>query len=92
MSRLYKHSGKALFAKVGEDIVALNIEGGQCYGMDQIAGTVWSLLAEPTDIGKICDHLVTIYEVDPQLCRTDVAKLIQQFESEGLLDRIDPAS
>ena len=35
-----------LFANVGDDVVALNIEGGQCYGMDKIAGTVWGLLAE----------------------------------------------
>lgn len=91
MSTQYKHSGKALFANVGDEIVALNIEGGQCYGMDQIAGTVWGMLTEPTDIEKICDHIVQIYDVERHECRIEVAKLIQQFESEGLLERIAPA-
>lgn len=89
--QLYKHSDKALFANVGDDVVALNIEGGQCYGMDKIAGAVWGLLAEPTDVGKICDRLVEVYDVTPDACRADVEKLIRQFESEGLLDQVDPA-
>lgn len=89
-AQLYKHSGKALFAKVGDDVVALNIEGGQCYGMDKVAGTVWDMLAEPTDIGRICDRLIEVYDVTPDLCRAEVSKLIEQFESEGLLDQVDP--
>ena len=91
-SQLFKHSGKVLFANVGDDVVALNVEGGQCYGMDSIAGTVWGLLAEPIDIGSICDRLVAIYDVAPNVCRDDVAKLIRQFESEGLLEQVDPAA
>lgn len=88
-AQLFKHSDKALFANVGEDVVALNVEGGQCYGMDKIAGSVWGLLAEPTDIDSICNRLMEIYDVAPEVCRNDVAKLIQQFQKEGLLDQVD---
>jgi len=91
-AQLYRHSDKALFAKVGDDIVALNIEGGQCYGMDQIAGTVWGLLAEPNNIGNICDRLIEVYDVEPEVCREEVTKLIQQFQKERLLEPFNPTS
>jgi hypothetical protein len=90
-AQLFKHSGEALFANVGDDVVALNVEGGQCYGMDSIAGTVWGMLAEPAHVESICARLLEIYDVAPEICRNDVAKLIQQFEEEGLLEKVESA-
>ena len=45
--RLYRRSESALFSNVGEDIVALHIENGHCYGMEKATAAIWDLLAEP---------------------------------------------
>ncbi len=89
MSRpLYMRSEKAMFTNVGEDILALNVHDGQCYGMEKVSAAVWRLLAEPTDVERICESLVEQYEVEPALCRADVERLMAQFQSEGLIQEV----
>lgn len=85
---LYKLSDKSLFTSIGDDVVALNVEDGQCYGMEKVTAEVWRLLAEPTGLERICDRLVQLYEVDPAVCRADVERLIAQFRSEGLVETV----
>lgn len=85
---LYKLSNKALFTSLGDDIVALNVEDGQCYGMEKVTAEVWRLLAEPTGIDRICDRLLELYEVEPNVCRADVERLVAQFRQEGLVESV----
>ena len=89
---IYKLSDKALFTSLGDDIVALNVERGQCYGMEKVTAEVWRLLAEPTDVDHLCDRLVEIYEVEPALCRADVQRLLEQLQSEGLVETVSAAA
>jgi hypothetical protein len=89
---IYKLSDKALFTSLGDDIVALNVEGGQCYGMEKVSAEVWRLLAEPTDLNRLCARLVELYEVEPAVCRTEVERLIDQLRSEGLVETVPAAA
>jgi hypothetical protein len=85
-SRLFVRSEQALSADVGEDVVALHVARGHCYGMEKVAAAVWNLLAEPTDLDRICEQLVQRYEIDEGTCRAEVGALLAQFESEGLVE------
>lgn len=89
---LYKLSEKALFTSLGDDVVALNVENGQCYGMEKVTAEVWRLLAEATGIDRICDRLIELYEVEPEVCRADVERLIAQFRKEGLVVTVNAGS
>ena len=87
-SQLYCRSPSALFSNLGDDIVALHVQNGHCYGMEAVTARVWQLLAEPTDVETICTHLLEHYEVEPSICRADIERLISQFRSEGLVDAV----
>ena len=89
---IYKLSGKALFTAVGEDIVALNVDDGQCYGMERVTAAVWRLLETPINIDDICERLVELYAVDPKVCRADVERLFGQLRSEGLVEVASPTA
>jgi predicted deacylase len=82
---LYKRSDEALFADIGDDIVALQVERGLSYGMENVTAAVWRLLAEPNHIDAICAELTQQYDVDANVCREEVAGLLAQFEAEGLI-------
>lgn len=84
----YKRSDDAIFAEVADDIVALHVLRGHSYGMEKVTAAVWRLLAEPTDLESICAELTRVYEVDPEVCRAEVSKLLTQFESEGLVQKV----
>lgn len=85
---IYKLSGKALFTAVGEDIVALNVDDGQCYGMEKVTAAVWRLLDTPMSIDQLCARLVEQYAVDPDTCQADIERLFGQLRSEGLIEEV----
>lgn len=87
MPTTYQRSQQAIFSQVGSDIVALNVERGAYYGMEEVTACVWELLATPQTLDQLCARLVEIYDVDPSACRTDVEALLETFEAEELIER-----
>ena len=87
MDIMYRRSDRALSADVGEDVIALNVQKGHCYGMEKVAADVWSMLELPSSLAQLCARLTDRYEVDPETCRLEVANLLRQFEQEGLIER-----
>ena len=89
---IYKLSDKSLFTGVGEDIVALNVDDGKCYGMEKVTAAVWRLLEQPMSVDDLCDRLAHLYAVEPALCRTDVDRLVNQLRSEELIEEVAAAA
>ena len=85
---VYRRSDAALFADVGSDVVALNVDKGHCYGMESVAAVVWNLLARPSSLDELCDSLIERYDVEPEICRKDIAALVGQLEHEGLVQGV----
>lgn len=78
-----------LFAAIGEDVVALNVERGYCYSMEQVTATIWDLLAEPSDLEALCARLEKQYDVQHERCRSDVVRLLDEMVKEGLVKRAE---
>jgi hypothetical protein len=85
----FKRSTDAIFSEIGDDIVALNIERGQCYGMEEVTATVWNLLAKPLSLEQLCAQLMDIYEVEAEVCRAEVSRLLEIFKKEELIEIAD---
>lgn len=82
---LFSRSDEALFAEVGEDVLALHVANGRCHGMERVAADVWRMLDQPVSLAEICGRLVADYEVEPDECRRDVGALLQSMIAEGLV-------
>jgi len=82
----YRRSEQALSADVGDDVVALHVANGACYGMEKVASDVWQLLDKPTGLDAICQEIVGRYEVDPDVCHAEVGQLIDELVREGLVE------
>jgi Coenzyme PQQ synthesis protein D (PqqD) len=72
-------------AEIDQEIVALNIENGTCYGLNRVGSRIWSLLAAPIRIGDICATLLTEYRVEPSSCERQVVDLLEEMRAEGLI-------
>ena len=91
-SLLFKRSAEALYCEVGPDIVALHVERGQCYGMENVTAAVWTLLEEPATTEQLCDKLVELYDVNIETCRTEIEPLIALLREEGLVETVTQAN
>ena len=70
---------------IDNEIVALNIETGTCYGLNATGSRIWTLLARPVRISDICAALVDEYQVDATTCEAEVIDLIEHLIEENLV-------
>jgi len=74
--------------EVDGELVALDLERGHCFGMDQVGSAVWSLAAEPVSVGAIVDSLTTSFDVERDRCFADLQPFVSDLIQEGLLRRL----
>jgi hypothetical protein len=72
-------------AEIENEIVALNVEKGTCYGLNSVGSRIWALLATPIRIDEICARLLAEYRVEPSVCQRQVLDLLEELRAEGLI-------
>ena len=78
-----------VLADVNDEIVALSIEQGICYGMNRVGSHIWNLLAEPMRICDLCAVLIAAYRVDCDVCERQVLDLLEELRAEGFIVTLD---
>jgi len=76
-------------SEVDREIVALNIESGVCYGLNEVGSRIWGLLAKPVPISEVCAILISEFEVERDTCEKEVIDLIEHLLKEGLVTAAD---
>ena len=76
-------------AEIEGEVVALNIETGTCYGLNQVGSRIWHLLATSTRISDICEALLAEYSVGSDDCERQVLDLLEDLYTEGLIAPIE---
>jgi len=76
-------------AEIDGEVVALNIEQGTCYGMNQVASRIWKLLEVPARISVVCETLVAEYAVPDDVCEQQVLELLEELCAEGMITKLE---
>ena len=74
-----------VYQELDGEMVLLNMQSGQYFGIDEIGSKIWALLEEkvmPVDIVK---RLITEYEVTEEDCQQQVAEFLDELAQEGLV-------
>lgn len=85
-----RRSESLLTTELDGEIFGMSVEQGACYGLNAVATRIWTLLAQKQSIEDLCDQLTSEFEVDPDVCRREVADLVQSLQHEGLIEPVDP--
>jgi len=78
-------SDHILFQEIEGECVLLNMASEQYFGLDDVGTRIWQLLVEDGDPTKALTRLRQVYNVDEAMLRTDLARLLEQMSSEGLV-------
>ena len=81
--------GDLIEAQIDEEIVALSIERGTCYGLNRVGSRIWKLLRTPIRITDLCAAMVGEYRVDPTICESQVLELLEELRAEGLIATVE---
>jgi hypothetical protein len=72
-------------AESGDELFALHIERGTCYGFNGTATQVWKLIDQPRRVSELRDQLVQKFDVEPDACERDLRELLRDLEQDGLV-------
>ena len=81
---------KQMAAKVGEGTVILGMQDSVYYGLDEVGTRIWSLLQQPCTVRAVRDVLLEEYEVEPDVCMTQLVALLYELAGRGLIDVTAP--
>src|SRR6185503_9785578 len=59
----YERSTELLEADLGDELMALDVARGSCFGFNSVATTIWRQLVSPKSFGELRDALLAEYEV-----------------------------
>jgi len=75
-------------AEIDHEVVAINIETGNCYGLNPVGSRIWNLIAAPVSVGDVCARLVSEYQVQQSACEQQVLSLLEELRAEGLISTV----
>jgi hypothetical protein len=78
-----------LARKLDDEMVLLNLDSGEYFGLNDTGTRVWELLAEGSTSEEIVGRLTEEFEVTVEIASNHVATLCGEFLEAGLLAKGD---
>lgn len=85
----YARTKELLEAELGDELVALDVASGDCFGFNPVAADIWRLLAQPRDFDALCRELTNQYEVSRNECEAELRACLSNLETQGLVRTIE---
>jgi hypothetical protein len=76
-------------ADLGDELVALDPNAGECFGFNSVATSVWRQLEEPKNFSQLRDALLDEFEVSPEQCTGELNDLLDDLAAKGLVIAVE---
>ena len=84
----YVRKIELLEAELGDELMALDAEGGNCFGFNKVATAVWRHLESPKSFDALMAALLAEYDVDSGQCREELRELLNELLAKGLVRQV----
>ena len=65
---IFERAKTLMEAELGDELVGLEPDGGDCFGFNSVAKRIWQLLAEPRSSEQLASALLEEFDVTPIEC------------------------
>jgi hypothetical protein len=89
---MFAQATSLLQAEVDDELVALDVRLGKCFGFNPVATSVWKLLAHPRSFAELRRELLEGYDVDAERCTEELAALLHELVELGLAKLVEAAA
>ena len=80
---MVRRQGDWLSAKVGDELVMMSAVKGNYIGLSEIGARIWDMIETPSDVDSVCARLQQEYDVEPDVCRTEVETFLNDLVKHG---------
>lgn len=77
--------GTVMARQVGDELVILDLASGTYFGLDPLGTHIWQMIAQGRTLPEICDGITREYQVERADFERDLAALIADLDSHGLV-------
>jgi len=77
---------------LGDGVALLDVRSNVYFSLDEVGAVVWKALREPRSKTELIDHVLSIYEVDPDQCATDIEMLLDDLRNAKPIESPAPAA
>ncbi len=74
-----------LSTDVDGDVVMMDVDSGNYFGLDAISSDIWHRLARPVTVEALCDDLLRDYDAPLDVIRRDVLALLNTLHDKKLV-------
>ncbi len=67
------------------ELVILDKENDKIHQLNEVAHFIWQQLEAGSDFEEVLKQLITEYDIDEQVAKTDLTNIIRQFEDLKLI-------
>jgi hypothetical protein len=78
------------FQEVEDEVVFLNLQTSMYHGLDKVGSRAWGLLCHHGNVEEAVQSLLQEYDVSEEVLRRDMAVLVQELCTAGLLEVTEP--
>ena len=83
-TRKLRFSDTVLSQEIDGEMVLLDTNTEQYFGLDTVATDFWKLLGEDMTLEKTYKELLNIYEVEPNILKKDLEKFVEDILKNDL--------
>lgn len=82
----YAPSADVIAREVGGEEVLLDLRSGTYFSLNAVGTAIWQAIeARPSDAEALCDTVTAAFDVAPDIARADIAALLDDLLSRGLI-------
>jgi hypothetical protein len=74
-------------AEVGDELVALDVQEGSCFGFNHVAASVWRSLSTPKTFNQLREGLLDEFDVSADQCAGELEDLLEDLTAKGLVQK-----
>lgn len=78
-------SPEVLSQEVSGEIVLLDLQSENYFGLDEVGTRIWQLLQKDGEVQAVFDTLLHEYDVDAAQLKSDLTILLSELETTGLI-------
>jgi Coenzyme PQQ synthesis protein D (PqqD) len=88
---LHRRAGRTVWRHAHGTVLVRPIVSQEVFALTGAGADLWQMFSEPLTVDQIARRLAEAYNIPAEEIEQDIAQLIDELASRGVLDRLDPA-